>query len=791
MLGDWSNTNTESSITKQTGLYGFHHGAQSFAFKEDGTAFIGKSGLGRIEFNGNSGVIKSSAWDSFQAGMFLDLDDGILKLQKNSQYEQVEITSEDYSASDNVPNKKYYISKFEYNEVPLGEEWSAEKDYYLFKIKDLGLLTRNEFLTKQASNNDGIFYEKNITYQDINSDFTKDKEYFIDGFSKIILSKEQYDESLRYDETLKKKQSIKYYVTLEEFDLSVGSYSDKENYYTKYQQASVSEAQYKESLSNNKSNKYYVLKETFELSSNKDYSDGATYYININGIYHKEIITKEQYDEAYDITAGKSTKYYIKIKEEYVFSEGDFSSSQIYWIIEYQNVSISKTIYDEAFDIVSGKSTKYYIRTKAEYILGEDNYSAGTSYFMKNKVKVELNNLFKLSSNKDYSTETYYYIKTDDNNYHKETITKEQYDEAYDITAGKSTKYYIKTEKAYVITNVTYNAITASSIFSEIKEYAEYNYTQCYYNITGPANKDTVWNTKDDPNLVDNIKYTASNPGNYYTFLSGFFLDTRTTYTEGEIYYTFNQEQEQRFITLSAQETRYPLSIGTTNAVSQRKFRVEWDGTVWIENGNISGIINADELYCNYGYIGGWEIDDRTLTGGKTVLHSQDGIYTNRVGIIEKVSTVSSENGLLGEIGLVYGDTGQDKTYNIGIISKNQSIVLDTMSTVGSTSNIAFRSKTGCWAQCSNFYIMGNSSGWQSNALSSKFFVDTFEINNSKSVSISASDFQVKDSNTASISTSSTITLSAGSSSITLSNGGLVVSGVDADDQTGIYARFA
>jgi hypothetical protein len=34
------------------GLYGYHEGAQSFGFKADGTAFIGKAGGGRIEFNG-------------------------------------------------------------------------------------------------------------------------------------------------------------------------------------------------------------------------------------------------------------------------------------------------------------------------------------------------------------------------------------------------------------------------------------------------------------------------------------------------------------------------------------------------------------------------------------------------------------------------------------------------------------------------------------------------------------------------------------------------------------------
>ena len=44
------------------GIYGFHDGAQSFGFNVDGTAFIGKSGAGRISFDGNNGVIYSGNW---------------------------------------------------------------------------------------------------------------------------------------------------------------------------------------------------------------------------------------------------------------------------------------------------------------------------------------------------------------------------------------------------------------------------------------------------------------------------------------------------------------------------------------------------------------------------------------------------------------------------------------------------------------------------------------------------------------------------------------------------------
>ena len=42
-----------------TGLYGFRKGNPSFGFKEDGTAFIGEEGIGRIQFDGRHGWISS------------------------------------------------------------------------------------------------------------------------------------------------------------------------------------------------------------------------------------------------------------------------------------------------------------------------------------------------------------------------------------------------------------------------------------------------------------------------------------------------------------------------------------------------------------------------------------------------------------------------------------------------------------------------------------------------------------------------------------------------------------
>lgn len=74
MLGDWSDQDVEGSISKQTGVYGFHHGAMSYAFKEDGTAFIGKSSMARINFDGSNATIYSSGYNQENsAGMMIDL----------------------------------------------------------------------------------------------------------------------------------------------------------------------------------------------------------------------------------------------------------------------------------------------------------------------------------------------------------------------------------------------------------------------------------------------------------------------------------------------------------------------------------------------------------------------------------------------------------------------------------------------------------------------------------------------------------------------------------------------
>lgn len=58
------------------GLYGFQDGITSFGFKDDGTAFIGKAGTGRIEFDGTFGTITSGNYIKGVSGTRIDLSKG-------------------------------------------------------------------------------------------------------------------------------------------------------------------------------------------------------------------------------------------------------------------------------------------------------------------------------------------------------------------------------------------------------------------------------------------------------------------------------------------------------------------------------------------------------------------------------------------------------------------------------------------------------------------------------------------------------------------------------------------
>lgn len=92
IMGDWKGNDTssaEGAITENTGLYGFQKGVASFGFRDDGTAFIGKPGFGRLEFDGTKSIIQSNRMALGVGGLKLDFDDGIIEFKNPTVFQVI------------------------------------------------------------------------------------------------------------------------------------------------------------------------------------------------------------------------------------------------------------------------------------------------------------------------------------------------------------------------------------------------------------------------------------------------------------------------------------------------------------------------------------------------------------------------------------------------------------------------------------------------------------------------------------------------------------------------------
>ena len=99
LMGD-VRTSTSDDATA-IGLYGFHQGAQSFGFKIDGTAFLGKASGGRIEFDGTNSTITSAAYKNNKAGLYIDLDSSPYLIVQGSQQELLYLSDTNYYLKSN------------------------------------------------------------------------------------------------------------------------------------------------------------------------------------------------------------------------------------------------------------------------------------------------------------------------------------------------------------------------------------------------------------------------------------------------------------------------------------------------------------------------------------------------------------------------------------------------------------------------------------------------------------------------------------------------------------------
>lgn len=192
MLGDWSKKDTASEIAGQTGIYGFHHGMQTYAFKEDGTAFIGKSGRGRIYFDGNTGVIRSANWDLKEDGMYLDLDDGILKMQRNSEYNTKILTEDTYEYN------RYYTLETIAQKVDYGKAFDKNLTYYIETLVPVGYISEEDFKLHQTE----LWVKEATTYTKCTATeaYNQNTVYYVQDYGQVKVTSEEFkaNKSLYY-----------------------------------------------------------------------------------------------------------------------------------------------------------------------------------------------------------------------------------------------------------------------------------------------------------------------------------------------------------------------------------------------------------------------------------------------------------------------------------------------------------------------------------------------------------------------------------------------------------------
>ena len=137
LMGDVTTENVDRH--SGIGLYGFDHGEQSYGFNINGTAFIGKAGCGRINFDGTNGTIISGNYaqpsenkNEQGAGMKIDLDDSymdvfgpagqiLLNTSKDSSA-LFTIISNDFKTLMLVDKDEYYLQTNNYSAEAEAEE---------------------------------------------------------------------------------------------------------------------------------------------------------------------------------------------------------------------------------------------------------------------------------------------------------------------------------------------------------------------------------------------------------------------------------------------------------------------------------------------------------------------------------------------------------------------------------------------------------------------------------------------------------------------------------------------
>lgn len=374
LMGDIQRgANFDSNNASGIGIYGFNDGAQSFYLGIDGRAFFGKSGRGRIYFDGNQGTIASASYlqnrqenaaESNNAiyaeykvpikdedgsvvgyeiynssGMLIDLDDGFIDIKGTAYADE---TGSSYLDKHELYTKEEWESlpndsQFKFTPIYTKREWSRLTNKEHSSYDDYIALVQPTPLTD---------YDSYVTAYDVDDIYIKSykqSHIHIDAKSPylIIHSGQQFNKNKHLMEI----SDSDYYLQTDDYKRTTFQTSDREAPFAEadgpgdgfkldlknslldaYNLKITSKNLFINSTGDGKP--YFVIKSDYSETENESYRnlmyvDNETYYLQSVDFKTKDVVlTEEQWNALVSDDPRKAYSSYKEYKKQIYMGSG-------------------------------------------------------------------------------------------------------------------------------------------------------------------------------------------------------------------------------------------------------------------------------------------------------------------------------------------------------------------------------------------------------------------------------------------------------------------------------------
>lgn len=378
VMGDMGKVSDNFDPNNKTGigLYGLDHGAQSYGFNVDGTAFIGKSGKGRIHFDGNNGTITSGNYEEDVAGMQIDLDDPFLKAYGEAGSVIMDLKKDEkdlfvingvtekgnYKPIFNASTKDYFLQSIDFSEAEYkGVKFNLTDGFlkgYNFQLQTIHKITDNLyssiFISSEGKPYFKIHHAAKETYEEIPvyKTYSPNVFYYTDNQGVFLLdNSESFTENRQYYvpyngiyepvHVIDKNKIFvgKKYYSISETENTTGfieitSYSPSIQYYIKEDNDNYKAINLLDNriYAHYEPNKFYIISDEnqFTIDSSESYTEDRVYYTLTSP--RQEVKVFDNKTHITFLEAKKNSNLYKFLKIDYIKDPyGHYQSNLVYY----------------------------------------------------------------------------------------------------------------------------------------------------------------------------------------------------------------------------------------------------------------------------------------------------------------------------------------------------------------------------------------------------------------------------------------------------------------------------